>query len=161
MTKNSCHKGRHKVPFQKMNLFKIFLQVDIFTERKNNPEKFRWCLALKIDFESQVLAFFDRYFRPFNKNDEKIHALFFSESWFQSEIFLPNSVDLMKNLPVVAAAAVAALFVDRWELYPRCCLFRELAAFPLTLRLMISNFEAKHQQHISHFHFNFEVHWKR
>ena len=77
------------------------------------------------------------------------------QSWFQSEMFLPNSVDLMKNLPVVAAAAVAALFVDRWELYPRCCLFQELAAFPFPLRLMILNFEAKHQQqHICHFHFN-------
>ena len=31
---------------------------------------------LKIDFENQILAFFDVYFWPFNKSHEKINAIF-------------------------------------------------------------------------------------
>ena len=38
--------------------------------------KIRIILTLKIDFENQILAFFDVYFWPFNKSHEKINAIF-------------------------------------------------------------------------------------
>ena len=38
--------------------------------------KIRMILTLKIDFENQILAFFDVYFWPFNKSHEKINAIF-------------------------------------------------------------------------------------
>ena len=46
-----------------------------YTEGKK-IERFRWFLTLKIDFENQILAFFDVYFWPFNKSHEKINAIF-------------------------------------------------------------------------------------
>ena len=48
---------------------------------------------LKIDLENQILALIDSYFWLFNKSDEKINTIFVI-----SEMFLLNSVDLMKNL---------------------------------------------------------------
>ena len=54
---------------------------------------------LKIDFENQNLALFDSYFEPFNKSEEKSKSFLDSvQSYFQSEMFLSNSVDVMKNL---------------------------------------------------------------
>ena len=53
---------------------------------------------LKIDFENQILALFEGYFWPFNKSHEKIKSIFVISA-IQSEMFLSNSVDMMKNLP--------------------------------------------------------------
>ena len=54
---------------------------------------------LKINFENQILALFDGYFWPFNKFEEKIKVIFvISAIMPQSEMFLSNSVDVMKNL---------------------------------------------------------------
>ena len=39
-------------------------------------ERFEAFLMLKIDFENQILSFFDVYFWPFNKSREKINTLF-------------------------------------------------------------------------------------
>ena len=56
---------------------------------------------MKIDFENQILAFFDSYFWPFNKSHEKTNPFLWSvQSYHQSEMFLSNSVDMMKNLPM-------------------------------------------------------------
>ena len=52
---------------------------------------------LKIDFENQILAHFDGYFWPFNKSHEK-NQMHFCDQGNQSEMFLSNSVDVMKNL---------------------------------------------------------------
>ena len=47
----------------------------------------------------KILAFFDSYFWPFNKSHEKINAILWSvQLWLQSEMFLSNSIDLMKCL---------------------------------------------------------------
>ena len=55
----------------------------------------------------KILAFFDSYFWPFNKAHEKIVAIFVSvQSWLQSEMFLSNSVDVMKNLPMVSLNSI-------------------------------------------------------
>ena len=48
----------------------IFFNKNLFLER------FEGFLMLKIDFENQILAFFDVYFWPFNKSHEKINAIF-------------------------------------------------------------------------------------
>ena len=54
---------------------------------------------LKIDFENQILALFDVYFWPFNRSHEKIIVIFVISAIInQSEMFLSNSVDMMKNL---------------------------------------------------------------
>ena len=63
-------------------------------------ERFKQFLTLKIDFENQILAFFDGYFWPFNKSHEKIKSIFvISALYLQSEMYLSNSVAMMKNLP--------------------------------------------------------------
>ena len=48
----------------------IFFNENFFLER------FEGFLTLKIDFENQILAFFDVYFWPFNKSYEKINTIF-------------------------------------------------------------------------------------
>ena len=66
-------------------------------------------MTLKIDFEKQNLAFFDVYFWPFNKSHEKINAIFvISATMVQSEMFLSNSVDMMKNLPLTVTVTLNA-----------------------------------------------------
>ena len=52
---------------------------------------------LKIDFENQILALFDDYFWPFNKSHKKIKSIFVIWN-LKSEMFLSNSIDMMKNL---------------------------------------------------------------
>ena len=49
-------------------------------------ERFKQFLTLKIDFENQILAFFEVYFGPFNKSHEKI------------QIHLCNQCDHIFNL---------------------------------------------------------------
>ena len=57
---------------------------------------------LKIDFENQNLALFDSYFWPYNMSHEEIKSIFaISAIYPQSEMFLSNSVDMMKNLLLV------------------------------------------------------------
>ena len=66
-------------------------------------------LSLKIDFENQILALFDVYFWPFNKSHEKINAIFvIGATMVQSEMFLSNSVDMMKNLPLTVTVTLNA-----------------------------------------------------
>jgi len=61
-----------------------------------------WFLKLKIDFENQILTLFDSYFWPFNNSQKKSNPFLWSvQSYLQSEMFLSNSVDMMKNLQSV------------------------------------------------------------
>ena len=64
-------------------------------------------MTLKIDFEIQILALFDIYCWPFNKFHEKINTIFqLVQSWLQSEIFLSNSVEVMKNLSLLKVSYI-------------------------------------------------------
>ena len=86
MTKNSCQKkpkiseilGTKVIQFScytKLIEIKNVL-LNWYSPTKIFLERFRWFLTLKIDFENQILAFFDVYFWPFNKSHEKINAIF-------------------------------------------------------------------------------------
>ena len=72
------------------------------TDYKNDFDflgRFGWFLMLKIDFENQILVLFDGYFWPFKKSQEKSNPFLRSmQSYLQSEMFLSNSIDIMKNL---------------------------------------------------------------
>ena len=68
---------------------------------------------LKIDFENQLLALFEGYFLPFNKSHEKIKSIFvISESYLQSEMFLSNSIDMMKNLLKLSTNNIGHTYVQ-------------------------------------------------
>ena len=49
---------------QRVSKFKICYRKLILLTEKKNVMKYRWVFTLKIDFESQILALFDSYFRP-------------------------------------------------------------------------------------------------
>ena len=86
MAKNSCQK---KPKFSEILGTKVvqFWCYTKLVKTKNVPlngyssakfflESFGWFLKLKIDFENQILAFFDGYFWPFNNSHEKIKSIF-------------------------------------------------------------------------------------
>ena len=86
MAKNSCQKkpkiseilGTKVVQFScytKLIEIKNVL-LNWYSPTKFFLERFGWFLTLKIDFENQILAFFDIYFWPSNKSHEKINASF-------------------------------------------------------------------------------------
>ena len=60
----------HKIDKNKKVAPKLIFFNEFFLER------FEGFLTLKIDFENQILAFFDVYFWPFNKSHKKINAIF-------------------------------------------------------------------------------------
>ena len=62
--------SQQKMLFTKKVCLNWYSSMNFFLER------FGWFLTLKINFENQILAFFDVYFWPFNMSHEKINAIF-------------------------------------------------------------------------------------
>ena len=108
MAKNSCQKkpnfleilGTKVVQFwcytklikTKKLLLNWYFSMDFFRKIRSifDVENWLW----KSDFGT-----FWRLFWPFNKSHEKINAILWSvQLWLQSEMFLSNSIDMMKNL---------------------------------------------------------------
>ena len=110
MAKYSCQKSAKILVSKTIFNIKNHLNLSkkIFFEKYQCRSTFLFKLILCSIKTEQLLflkflknfAFFDSYFWPFNKYHEKIITIFvISESWLQSEMFLSNSVDMMKNLP--------------------------------------------------------------
>ena len=80
MAKNSCQKKPNSLEIlgTKVVQFSCFKKCAPKLIFSNNIffKRFRWFLTLKIDFENQILSFFDVYFWPFNKYHEKINTVF-------------------------------------------------------------------------------------
>ena len=89
--KNPSKLSEKKKFLKNINLEATFLFLSILCSIK-----IKWLLFLKF---LKNLAFFDRYLWPFNKTHEFFLPFLWSvQSWLQSEMFISNSVDMMKNL---------------------------------------------------------------
>ena len=98
----------HKITKNKKCAPKLIFFNEIFFY-KDSDDFWRWKLTLKIRFWHFLTAIFG-HLRSLVKKSKAF--LWSVQSYLQSEMFLSNSVDMMKNLPLYTRSNIAVITIE-------------------------------------------------